>query len=90
MKTKKQKRIRAKVLFTDSDGVLWKERAPRTERAYLLRQSDIRALAEQFVRASAKFQKVPEPQGPPREYALGIAMYLLADAGMTPGKERAK
>ena len=74
--SKKPKRIRAEVnrgITPDRD-------------MYVLWRGDIRALAEQFVRASAKFQKVPEPQGPPREYALGIAMYLLADAGMTPGK----
>ena len=76
MKTK-PKRIRAKVLFTDSDGVLWKERVPQTERAYLLRQSDIRALAEQFVEDMYFY-------GTSWEKSM---LYALKRAGITPGKE---
>ena len=81
--SKKPKRIRAAVLFTDSDGTLWKERVPGTERAYLLRQSDIRALAEQITKdywsARAWIQTEMHPM-----------LYALKRAGMTPGKAGAK
>ena len=81
--SKKPKRIRAAVLFTDSDGTLWKERVPGTERAYLLRQSDIRALAEQITKdywsARAWTQTEMHPM-----------LYALKRAGMTPGKAGAK
>ena len=87
--SKKPKRIRAAVLFTDSDGTLWKERVPGTERAYLLRQSDIRALAEQMVRSSVEWYKLPQSAASsPR--ALAAALHCLKRAGMTPGKAGAK
>ena len=75
--SKKPKRIRAAVLFTDSDGTLWKERVPGTERAYLLRQSDIRALAEQFLD-----DYINTHLGDRHAEML----FALRRAGMTPGK----
>ena len=88
--SKKPKRIRAAVLFTDSDGTLWKERVPGTERAYLLRQSDIRALAEQFVRSSARFYGESEEVALIDPRSVDAALAALKDAGMTPGKAGAK
>ena len=82
--SKKPKRIRAAVLFTDSDGTLWKERVPGTERAYLLRQSDIRALAEQIVADSQEYVfSNPKSIGKSR---VDTALHCLRRAGMTPGK----
>ena len=74
--SKKPKRIRAAVLFTDSDGTLWKERVPGTERAYLLRQSDIRALAEQMCVDNLNC-------GLRWDHSM---LFALRRAGMTPGK----
>ncbi len=85
MKTKKPKRIRAVKAHIDQKGgvaTTWEAVRDDTPYApcYILRQSDIRALAEQFVEDMYFY-------GTSWEKSM---LYALKRAGMTPGKERAQ
>lgn len=99
MKTKKPKRIRAvKCDMSTGDGMIYlghDKSCAYTEQCYLLKQSDIRALAEQIEDAwlreccrllglTVAFYK---PDRPTRVKGL---LYALKRAGMTPGKAGAK
>lgn len=86
MKTK-PKRIRAlRANITRYDTVLANVYND-TEPCYILRQSDIRALAEQFVDDADK--EIHNPKHKLR-CRLDTALHILKRAGMTPGKERAQ
>ena len=90
MKTK-PKRIRALKAHIDQKGhvaTTWEAVRDDTpyEPCYILRQSDIRALAGQFVQCSVEFHKLPEPDAEDRERMVGSALYALRRAGMTPGR----
>jgi len=78
MKTKKPKRIRAEKRYISLEG--WVHRKPfdddYLEPCYILRQSDIRALAEQMVEDMYFYGKSWE----------NSMLYALRRAGMTPGK----
>lgn len=92
MKTK-PKRIRALVRWIDIEETIWNAPEwgvrgnPPSEPCYILRQSDIRALAEQFVDDADK--EIHNPKHKLR-CRLDTALHILKRAGMTPGKERAK
>lgn len=79
MKTK-PKRIRAVKAYGGEDLslVISSPTSGWTEPVYILRQSDIRALAEQLL---ADFALAPYDAG-----ALGAMAHDLKRAGMTPGK----
>ena len=89
----KPKRIKALVRYIDTDGSIWCSRewgfrhlAP-PEPCYVLRQSDVRALAEQMVRSSAEWYKLPESAASdPR--AIAASLHCLKRAGITPGQAR--
>lgn len=87
---KKTKRIRALRSFINADNSAYSRSwAGATEPCYILRQSDIRALAEQMVRSSVEWYKLPQSAASsPR--ALAAALHCLKRAGMTPGKAGAK
>jgi hypothetical protein len=72
---KKPKRIRAEI----NRGIT------RDRDMYVLWRGDIRALAEQMVRSSVEWYKLPQSAASsPR--ALAAALHCLKRAGMTPGK----
>lgn len=86
MKTK-QKRIRAlRMNITPHDAILTNE-YDDTEPCYILRRSDIRALAEQLVDDAEREMHNPKHK---LRCRLDTALHVLKRAGMTPGKERAK
>lgn len=83
MKTK-PKRIRAlRANITRYDTVLANVYND-TEPCYILRQSDVRALAEQFVDDADR--EIHNPKHKLR-CRLDTALHILKRAGMTPGKE---
>ena len=89
---KKPKRIRAVKAHIDQKGgvaTTWEAVRDDTPYApcYILRQSDIRALAEQFVDDAEREMHNPKHK---LRCRLDSALHVLKRAGMTPGKERAK
>ena len=81
---KKTKRIRALRSFINADNSAYSRSwAGATEPCYILRQSDIRALAEQITKdywaVRARTQTKMHPM-----------LFALRRAGMTPGKAGAK
>lgn len=87
MKTK-PKRIRALVRWIDIEETIWNAPEwgvrgnPPSEPCYILRQSEIRALAEQIDR---DYHEDPN-WGYPRT-SMDSMLRALKRAGMTPGKE---
>ena len=96
MKTKKPKRIRALRSFINADNSVYSRSwAGATEPCYILRQSDVRALAEQI--EDAWLRKCCEMVGREpgdfkrdREIRVAGLLHALKSAGMTPGKVGAK
>jgi hypothetical protein len=89
----KQKRIKALVRYIDAEDSVWSSPewglagSPPSEPCYLIRQSDVRALAEQMVRSSAEWYKLPESAASdPR--AIAASLHCLKRAGITPGQAR--
>lgn len=82
MKTK-LKRIRALVRSIADDGWIGRTDFHDTQRCYVIRQSDIRALAEQFVDDAEREMHNPKHK---LRCRLDTALHVLKRAGMAPGK----
>ena len=89
MKPKRIKAVKVESNFGTFNDI-WEghSKAVGYEPCYLIRQSDVRALAEQFVRSSAEFyrDKVGAATIDPR--SMEAALYALKRAGITPGRAR--
>ena len=84
----KPKRIKAMEVFVAADGIPWKLRIPGGEPAYLLRQSDVRAFAEQMKTKMDEGWDQGRRISDYEERRLAAVLFALRYAGITPGRAR--